>query len=428
MWCIHKKNRSVSIDRAGYIDKNIYLGARRLCWCKSIRQILFGADLKYAFDIVHGDKSTSKLPACLTLRPTALTWFLARSAARIYKLHAAFRRKNFFGILFLFFVAVFAAPVQSQTLETVRERGFLICAASGSLDGFSKENEDGVWTGFDVDICRAIAAATIGDPDLVEFRLLAGEGRFAQLQSGEIDVLSRNASWTMSRDTRFDVRYSTTSFFDGQSFMVRQEKGFVSAFELTDISVCVVNSSDDLANMRDFFFTNQAVYTELIYEDFQDLVVAYSRGLCDAITAPASFLQAVRRSLPDPGMHRVLPEYISKTPFGPTVRYGDEQWADIVRWTVFTLINAEELGISSLNIDSMLSARTPAIRRILGLEEDFGLALGLEPEWMQNVIRAVGNYRELFERHFGPQTGAAMLRGPNALWSRGGLLYAPPVR
>ncbi len=403
--------------------------------------------MKYAFDILYGEKTTLKTLDCSAVRSLEMAQIFAYSVERVcgllknlffslllivfpakVQLQSAFGKKPATGILFLLFVVVFAAPVQSQTLEAVRDRGFLVCAATGSLDGFSKENADGVWTGFDVDICRAIAAATLGDPDLVEFRMLAGDGRFAQLQSGEIDVLSRNASWTMSRDTTFDVRYLTTSFFDGQSFMVRQEKGFVSAFELTDISVCVANSSDDLANMRDFFFTNQAVYTELVYEDFQDLVVAYSRGLCDAITAPASFLQAVRRSLPDPGMHRVLPEYISKTPFGPTVRYGDEQWADIVRWTIFTLISAEEVGVSSLNLESMLSVRTPAIRRLLGLEEDFGVELDLDPNWMRNVIRAVGNYRELFERHFGPQTGAAMLRGPNALWSQGGLLYAPPVR
>jgi len=406
--------------------------------------------LKYAFDISLGKNTIFKMPDCCSIGlgvmsksfilPAMSFFALAYNSGALYLSYifrlmflivvfgAVFIKKNFAAILFLLFVVIFAVPVKSQTLENVRERGFLVCAASGSLDGFSRENEDGVWTGFDVDICRAIAAATLGDPDLVEFRMLSGEGRFAQLQSGEIDVLSRNASWTMSRDTRFDARYLTTTFFDGQSFMVRQEKGFVSAYELTDISVCVANSSDELANMRDFFFANQAIYTELVYEDFQDLVVAYSRGLCDAITAPASFLQAVRRSLPDPGMHRIMPEYISKAPFGPTVRYGDEQWANIVRWTVFTLINAEELGINSLNLDSMLSVRTPAIRRMLGLEEDFGTDLGLDPEWMQNVIRAVGNYREIYERHFGAQTGAAMLRGPNALWSQGGLLYAPPIR
>lgn len=381
----------------------------------------------YAFAKIDGFRKTYKLHALFGVFGS-----FASGLFQWEKFSRGLRVKLLILLIFPFLITPAQSQAQSQplvqTLETVRERGFLICAASSSLAGFSQKNEEGVWTGFDVDICRAIAAATLGDPNLVEFRMLPGEGRFAQLQSGEIDVLSRNASWTMARDTRFETRYLTTSFFDGQSFMVGQDKGIVSAFELTDISVCVANSSDDLANMRKFFFTNQAEYTELIYEDFQDLIVAYSRGLCDAITGPASFLQSVRRSLPDPGKHRILPEYISKAPFGPTVRYGDEQWANIVRWTIFTLINAEELGVNSLNLESMLSSRTPAIRRLLGLENDFGSNLGLEPDWMQQVIRAVGNYRELFERHFGSKTGAAMLRGPNALWSQGGLIYAPPVR
>ncbi len=320
------------------------------------------------------------------------------------------------------------APAQAQTLEQVRERGFLTCAASNSLPGFSQQSEDGVWTGFDVDICRAIAAATLGDANQVEFLLLPGESRFASLQTGAVDVVVRSASWTLSRDARFDTRYVATSYFDGQSFLVRQDLGQVSAFQLTDLSVCVADRDDDLANMRAFFFNNQAVYRELIYEDRQDLTVAYQAGLCDAISAPASFLQAVRRALPDPGMHRIMPELISKAPYGPTVRNGDDQWANIVRWTLFTLITAEESGVTSTNLESMLSSRTPAIRRLLGQEQDFGEALGLDKEWMLNVIRSVGNYREIFERHFGPQTGAAMVRGPNALWSRGGLLYAPPVR
>ncbi len=296
------------------------------------------------------------------------------------------------------------------------------------MPGFSSKNEEGVWRGFDVDICRAIAAATLGDPDLVEFQVLSGESRFAQLQAGEIDVLSKNSSWTMGRDTRFDTRYVITSFFDGQAFMVPHDKGFVSAFELTDLSICVLNTGDDLSNMREFFFANQTVYTELIYEDLQDLIFAYSRGVCDAVTAPASYLQAARRSLSEPGTHRILPEYISKAPFGPTVRLGDDQWANIIRWTIFTLINAEELGVNSQNLEAMMSAHTPAIRRLLGLEQNFGETLGLEADWMAKIIQAVGNYGEVFERHFGAQTGAAMLRGPNAIWSQGGLLYAPPIR
>ncbi len=333
--------------------------------------------------------------------------------------------KAFWVLLALLYIL---SPVQAQTLEQVRERGFLTCAASNSLPGFSQRSEEGVWTGFDVDICRAIAAATLGDANQVEFSLLSGESRFASLQTGAVDVVARSASWTLSRDARFGVRYVATSYFDGQSFLVRQDLGYVSAFQLTDLSVCVADQDDDLANMRAFFFDNQAVYDELIYEDRRDLAVAYQAGLCDAISAPASFLQAVRRALPDPGMHRIMPELISKAPFGPTVRDGDDQWANIVRWTLFALIAAEESGVTSTNLESMLSSRTPAIRRLLGQEQDFGTPLGLDQEWMLAVISSVGNYREIFERHFGPQTGAAMVRGPNALWTQGGLLFAPPVR
>jgi len=342
--------------------------------------------------------------------------------------HIWTRPANLLKLLVISLIILFSLPAQAQTLDAVRERGFLVCAASGSLPGFSYRSEDGVWKGFDVDICRAIAAAVLGDPNQVEFRLLAGNSRFAALQTGSVDVLSRNASWTMSRDTRFGARYVATSFFDGQSFLVRQDLGYVSAFELKDLKVCVADTGDDLINVQKFFFSNQVNYTAVVYEDRQDLAVAYQAGLCDAISAQASYLQAIRRSLPDPAQSRIMPELISKAPYGPTVRNGDDQWFNIVRWTLFTLINAEELGVSSQNLDSMLSARTSAIRRLLGKEKDFGKPLGLKKDWMLNVIRAVGNYREIFERHFGPQTGAAMLRGPNALWTQGGLLFAPPIR
>lgn len=332
------------------------------------------------------------------------------------------------GLAALMLLLTHITGAQAQTLEAVRERGFLICAASNSLPGFSQRSAEGVWSGFDVDICRAIAAAVLGDPNLVQFQVLSGDSRFAVLQTGGIDVIARNASWTLARDARYGAHYVATSFFDGQTFLVRQDLNVVSAFELDDIRVCVTNTEDELSNMRDFFFANQALYHEVIYEDRADLAVAYEAGYCDAITAPASFLQSVRRKLPDPAKHRIMPELISKAPFGPTIRMGDDQWGDIVRWTLYALIDAEELGVSSQNIESMLSVRTPAIRRLLGVEQDFGTALGLDPAFMRNVIAAVGNYREIYERHFGPQTGAAMLRGPNALWSHGGLLYAPPIR
>jgi len=323
---------------------------------------------------------------------------------------------------------VAAGATQAQTLDAVRERGFLICGATNPLPGFAQMDAEGRWSGFDVDLCRGIAAAVFGDPDLIEFRSLRGEARFAPLQTGAVDVLTRNGPWTQRRDTLYGASYVAPSFYDGQAFMVPQSLGFVSAYELDDVSICVVDSSGDLERMEEFFFANQATYTEVVYEDVADLAVAYVAGRCQAVSASARQLQAIRRALPDPASHRVLPERISKELMGPVVREGDDQWFNIVKWTMFALIDAEEVGITSLNIDSLAAARTPAVRRILGVEGDYGKPLGLKPEFMSNVIRAIGNYAELYDRHFGPQTGAALLRGQNALWSNGGLLYAPPVR
>lgn len=320
------------------------------------------------------------------------------------------------------------APAAGQTLDTVRERGFLICGATNPLPGFAQQDTQGRWSGFDVDLCRGIAAAIFGDPDKIEFRPLRGETRFAPLQTGIVDVLTRSGPWTERRDTLYGAAYTGTAFFDGQSFLVPQSMGVVSAFELDDISVCVIDGGEELERLGEFFFTNQASYTEVPYEDVADLAVAYQAGLCQAVSASGRQLQAIRRALPDPSAHRILPERISKELLGPVVREGDTQWFNIVRWTLFTLINAEEVGITSLNVDSLLAARTPAVRRILGVEGDFGTPLGLTPSFMADVLRAVGNYGELYDRHFGPQTGAALLRGQNALWGNGGLLYAPPVR
>ena len=325
-------------------------------------------------------------------------------------------------------LALAATPAAAQTLEAVRERGFLICGSSNPLPGFAQQDGEGRWSGFDVDLCRAIAAAIFGDPNLIEFRALRGEARFAGLQTGEIDVLTRNGPWTHRRDTSYGARFVATSFFDGQAFLVPQSLGLVSAYELDDVKICVTDSTGDLQRLDEFFFTNQAAYSEVVYEDIADLTVAYQAGLCQVISAAGHQLQAIRRLLPDPASHRILPERISKAALGPVVRQGDDQWFNIVKWTLYALINAEEVGITALNIDSLLAARTPAVRRILGVEGDFGTALGLSPSFMADAIRAVGNYGELYDRHFGPQTGAALLRGQNGLWGNGGLLYAPPVR
>lgn len=319
-------------------------------------------------------------------------------------------------------------PASGQTLQTVRDRGFLICGATNPLPGFAQQDAQGRWSGFDVDLCRGIAAAVFGDPEKIEFRSLRGEARFAPLQTGAIDVLTRNGAWTERRDALYGAAYVGTAFFDGQAFLVPEAMGAVSAFELDNITVCVTDGGEELERLQEFFFANQASYDEVRYEDVADLSVAYQAGLCQVISASGRQLQAIRRALPDPSAHRILPERISKELLGPVVREGDPQWFNIVRWTLFTLINAEEVGITALNVNSLLAARTPAVRRILGVEGDFGTALGLKPGFMADVLRAVGNYGELYDRHFGPQTGAALLRGQNALWGNGGLLYAPPVR
>lgn len=319
-------------------------------------------------------------------------------------------------------------PVSALTLQAVRERGHVVCASTQPLPGFAQQSENGLWSGFDVDLCRAIAAATLGDPNLVVFRPLAGESRFAHLQTGEVDLVVRNASWTMQRDTAFQARYVAPFFFDGQAFLVPQSLGVVSAFELNEVEVCVVEAGESQRNLRDFFFSTQATYAEIAYDDVEDLEIAYRSGLCDVVSASASWLYSIVRDLADPAGHRILPERISNEAFGPVVRQGDDRWYDIVKWVLFALINAEELGVTSLNTEQMLAVRTPAIRRLLGVESNFGEALGLSSEWARNAIRAVGNYGEIYERNFGPQTGSPLSRGQNSLWTKGGLIVAPPIR
>lgn len=319
-------------------------------------------------------------------------------------------------------------PFTISTLETVRARGYVICAAASPVPGFAQVSPEGLWSGFDIDICRAVAAAVFGDPSQVEFRPLSGQSRFVHLGMGEVDLIVRNGSWTMSRDTQYGANFVATSFFDGQAFMVPTQLGVVSAYDLEDVTICVAANSESARRLDGFFFSNQLAYEELLYEDREDLAVAYRSGRCDAITASASWLQAIRRTMPEPAAHSILPERLSKEAYGPVVRDDDPQWKAIVEWTLYAIINAEEYGVTSVNIESMLSARTPAIRRMLGVEDDVGDALGLTATWMRDVIRSIGNYGEVYSRHFGTATGAPLLRGQNALWTNGGLLYAPPIK
>lgn len=318
-----------------------------------------------------------------------------------------------------------AAP--GATLAAVQARGYVTCATSDPLPGFAQAGPDGLWSGFDVDFCRAVAVAIFGDPTKMEFVPLSGDTRFAQLQTGAVELIARNGPWTMRRDSSYGASYVATSFFDGQAFMVPQALGAVSAYELDDVRVCVLDGPEELAAIQEFFFATQASYAEIVYEDREDLAVAYQSGLCNAVSAPASWLNAIRKSLPEPATHRILPERISKGGFGPVVRSGDDQWFKIVQWTLFALIDAEEAGVTRDNIGSLSAAKTHRIRRLLGLEGSYGPGIGLTPKFMGNVIRQVGNYGEIFDRNFGPETGAAVVRGQNALWSNGGLLYAPPI-
>jgi general L-amino acid transport system substrate-binding protein len=323
-------------------------------------------------------------------------------------------------------VAQAVAP-DGPTLAAVRARGHLVCASTDPLPGFAQINAEGRWVGFDVDFCRAVAAAVFGDPGALEFRPLSGSSRFAQLQNGEIDVIARNAPWTMRRDTGYGVRYAAPIYYDGQAFMVLQSLGVVSAYQLDNLRVCILDEGDEQQSLQEFAFVNQANYIEVLYEDREDLAVAYRQGLCEAVSAPASWLNAMRRGLPDSQAHQILPERISKSVFGPVVRAGDEQWYKIVQWTAFALINAEEAGVTSRNIESLAAAKTHRIRRLLGLEGSFGPSIGLAPDFMQKVISAVGNYGEVFDRNFGAETGATVFRGQNALWLNGGLIYAPNI-
>ncbi len=313
------------------------------------------------------------------------------------------------------------------TLQAIRDRGHLICASVDPLPGFAQTGADGRWTGFDVDFCRAVAVAIFNDPSKMEFVPLSGDSRFALLQTGSIDLIARNAPWTMRRDTGYGAMYVANSFYDGQAIMVPQSLGAVSAYQLDNVNICIVDDPEGLANLREFFFTTQAAYDELQYEDREDLAVAYRSGLCNAVSGPASWLNALRRGLPEPATHRILPERLGKGAFGPVVRAGDEQWFDIVRWTLFALIDAEEAGVTSRNVESLAAAKTHRIRRLLGMEGSFGPSIGLDRSFIANVVGTVGNYGEIFERNFGAATGPAVVRGQNALWINGGLLYAPPV-
>jgi general L-amino acid transport system substrate-binding protein len=325
-------------------------------------------------------------------------------------------------------VAGAAAAANAATLDDVKAKGFVQCGVSQGLPGFSNPDAQGNWTGLDVDVCRAIATAIFGDPGKVKFSPLSAKERFTALQSGEVDVLSRNTTWTMSRDTELGLNFAGVTYYDGQGFMVRKSLGVKSALELSGASVCTNTGTTTELNVADYFRANKMEYEVVAFEKADEVIAAYDSGRCDVFTTDQSGLYAERLKLAKPDDHVVLPEIISKEPLGPVVRQGDDQWLDIVKWTLNVLIIGEELGLGKATVDAAMTSTNPEVKRILGLEGEFGKKLGLDNAWAANILKKVGNYAEIFEANVGPKTPLAIARGKNALWSAGGLQYAPPIR
>ncbi|SDP33760.1 amino acid ABC transporter substrate-binding protein [Desulforhopalus singaporensis] len=321
-----------------------------------------------------------------------------------------------------------ANSVQAGTLDAVKEKGYVNAGVSGKVIGFSAPDAKGNWTGMDVDFARAVAAAIFDDPAKARFTPVAFKEAFTALQSGEIDLLTRNTTWTFQRDTKLGLEFVGTLFYDGQGFMVKKELGVKSALELDGASVCTQSGTTTELNISDYFTAKGMTYKPVVYESADEATVIYDTGRCDVYTTDTSGLAARRTTLGNPKDHIILPEVISKEPLGPAVRQGDQQWSDIVRWTLFALINAEEMGITSKNVDEKLKSNNPAVKRFLGVDADFGQYLGLSADWAYRIIKHVGNYGELYERNVGPNTALGLERGVNALWTDGGLMYAPPVR
>lgn len=320
-----------------------------------------------------------------------------------------------------------AAQAQS-TLAGIKQKGFLTCGSNPGLAGFGVPDAQGRWTGLDVDFCKALAAAIFNDTSKIRFIPLSAKDRFTALQSGEVDVLSRNTTWSMSRDTSLGLDFPAVNFYDGQGFMVKKKLGVTSAKQLDGASVCTQQGTTTELNLADYFRANKMKYEVVAFATADETFKAYDSGRCDAFTTDASGLYAERLRAANPDDNIVLPEIISKEPLAPAVRHGDSQWADIVRWTHFAMLNAEEAGVTQANVDQMKGSDNPDVRRILGTEGKFGEGLGLTNDWAYRVIKLVGNYGEVFERNVGQGSPLKIQRGVNALWSKGGLQYGPPIR
>jgi general L-amino acid transport system substrate-binding protein len=324
--------------------------------------------------------------------------------------------------------AFWSQAATAQTLKTVTDRGMVSCGVSQGLPGFSLPDDKGNWTGLDVDICRAIAAAIFNDPAKVKFIPLSAKDRFTALQSGEIDLLSRNTTWTLSRDTSLGANFTGVTYYDGQGFLVKKSLKVNSALELNSASVCVQTGTTNEQNLADYFKGNNMKYEVIAFGSADETIKAYESGRCDVFTADVSQLFAERLKLSNPADHSVLPEVISKEPLGPMVRHGDDQWFDLVKWVLFAMIDAEELGVTQKNVDEMAKSDKPEFRRAFGTDGNLGEQLGLTKDWVSRIVKAVGNYGESFDRNVGAGSKLGIARGLNQLWTKGGIQYAPPIR
>jgi len=335
--------------------------------------------------------------------------------------------KRFATVLALIF-AVAAQGASAQTLKAVKDRGMLNCGANGTLAGFGLPDAQGNWTGLDVDFCLAIAAAVLNDATKVKFVPLSTKDRCTALQSGEVDVLARNTTWTSSRDTSLGLNFVGVNYYDGQGFIVRKTLKVNSALELNGAAVCVQQGTTTELNLADYFGAHKMQLKTVTFATANEALKAYDAGRCDAYTTDASALYAERLRVANPNDHVILPEIISKEPLGPVVRHGDDQWFDVVKWTLFAMVDAEELGVTQKNVDEMAKSDKPELKRAFGTDGNLGEQLGLTKDWVSRIVKAVGNYGESFDRNVGAGSKLGIARGLNQLWNKGGVQYAPPIR
>lgn len=321
-----------------------------------------------------------------------------------------------------------ATAAQAGILDDVKAKGYVQCGVTSGVPGMSQPDENNNWTGLEVDYCRALAAAIFDDAQAVRFTPLTSQERFAALSAGEIDVLSRTTTWTMSRDTDLGISFTGVMYYDGQGFLVRAADGIDSALELDGAAICIESGTTTELNAADYFSSNGLEFNPVVFVDKPEVLKAYEDGRCDVLTSDGSQLASDRTKFATPSDHVLLPEIISKEPLGPSVRQGDAQWFNVSRWVYFALLEAEELGVTQANVDEMLGSDNPSVKRLLGVEGDFGTPIGLPTDWGYRIVKHIGNYGESFERNLGESTPIGLSRGLNALWKDGGLQYAPPVR